>query len=363
MRLLLDRRSFLRAAGVGALAALGPERLAQAQETDALFAAAFGRRSGGHGVAVLDERGRLLHAFDLPARGHDIAFDPASGRAVVFARQPGVLALVFDPAGREGPQAIASAPGRHFFGHGAFSLGGKLLFATENDFEAARGVIGVYDATGGFGRLGEFPSGGVGPHELLLLPDGETLAVANGGVETHPDWGRAELNLHAMRPSLAFVHAGTGELLENHVLPPELRQLSIRHLDAEADGTVWFGCQHKGSPSERPQLLGRARQGRGIELVGLRDDALLGLKNYVGSVAVNRAAGLVAISSPQGNRLLTVEAKSGLVVGERALREVCGVAPAAKDFVASTGLGAWTGPGGEAEQPELAWDNHILRLA
>ena len=40
---------------------------------------------------------------------------------------------------------IPSIEGRHFFGHGVFSPDGKLLYATENDFEAARGVIGVYD--------------------------------------------------------------------------------------------------------------------------------------------------------------------------------------------------------------------------
>ncbi|MGT2465595.1 DUF1513 domain-containing protein [Mesorhizobium atlanticum] len=27
----------------------------------------------------------------------------------------------------------------------------------------------------------------MGPHELLLLGDGRTLAIANGGIETHPD--------------------------------------------------------------------------------------------------------------------------------------------------------------------------------
>lgn len=363
MALFLDRRAFLRAAGAGFLAALAPERSARAEEAEALFAAAFGRQSGGHGVAVLDEGGRLLHSIDLPDRGHDIAFDRVTSRAVAFARQPGTFALVFDPAGRAAPQVIASQPGRHFFGHGAFSRDGTLLFATENDFEAARGVIGVYDATGRFERLGEFPSGGVGPHELLLLPDGKTLAVANGGIETHPDWGRAELNLQTMRPSLAFVDAGSGEMLENHALPPDLHQLSIRHLDAEADGTVWFGCQHRGAPSERPQLLGRARRGKGLALVGLPDDALLGLRNYVGSVAVNQDAGLVAISSPEGNRLVVVETGSGRVVQTRDLREVCGVAPAGRSFVASTGLGAWAGPDGEAEEPDLAWDNHILRLA
>ena len=93
---------------------------------------------------------------------------------------------------------LSSVPGRHFFGHGAFSPDGRLLYATENDFDNARAVVGVYDVGSGFARIGEFGTQGVGAHELLLSPDGELLVVANGGIETHPDYGRAELNLDTM---------------------------------------------------------------------------------------------------------------------------------------------------------------------
>ena len=36
-----------------------------------------------------------------------------------------------------------------------------------------------------------------------------------------------------------------------------------------------------------------------------------GLRNYVGSVAANPAAGTVAVSSPQGNSLVVVDAGKG----------------------------------------------------
>ena len=82
-------------------------------------------------------------------------------------------------------------------------------------------MIGVYDATDGFRRIGEFPTHGVGPHELLLLDDGRTLAIANGGIETHPDFGRAKLNIATMKPSFVFVDRITGDLIEKHELPPD----------------------------------------------------------------------------------------------------------------------------------------------
>jgi hypothetical protein len=40
------------------------------------------------------------------------------------------------------------------------------------------GVIGVYDARANYKRIDEFPTFGIGPHDLALLPDGKTLVVA-----------------------------------------------------------------------------------------------------------------------------------------------------------------------------------------
>src|SRR5690606_5565070 len=74
---------------------------------------------------------------------------------VAFARRPGRFALVFDPLSGEPARQIAAAEGRHFYGHGAFSRDGRWLFACENDYENARGCIGVYDATAGYRREAE----------------------------------------------------------------------------------------------------------------------------------------------------------------------------------------------------------------
>jgi hypothetical protein len=161
---LIDRRDFLRAAGAGFAAAMAPAAWAATLAADAVFATAFVRRGGGYGAGILSEAGKLLYTVDLPDRGHDVTFDPVSGRSVVFPRQPGAFAVVFDHSRRAEPLTIAAAPGRHFYGHGAFSADGKLLYATENDFDAAAGMIGVYDAGDDFRRIAELPTHGTGPH-------------------------------------------------------------------------------------------------------------------------------------------------------------------------------------------------------
>lgn len=97
---------------------------------------------------------------------------------MVFARQPGTFAVVFDHSGRDAPQTIASIAGRHFFGHGVFSPDGALLYATENDFDNAAGVVGVYDARAKFSRVGEFPTYGMTPRLRSFI----SFAAAEFGV-------------------------------------------------------------------------------------------------------------------------------------------------------------------------------------
>jgi hypothetical protein len=361
---LIDRRDFLKAAGVAFVSSLAPRALAASLSTDAVYATAYQRRDGAYGAAILSEEGRILHTIDLPDRGHDVTFDPVSRRSVVFARQPGTFATIFDHTGQSAPLTISSLEGRHFYGHGVFSPDGRLLYATENDFDNAAGMVGIYDATDGFRRLGEFPTFGVGPHELLLLDDGRTLAIANGGIETHPDFGRAKLNIATMKPSLVFVDRVTGDLLERHELPPDLHQLSIRHMDADAKGSVWFGCQYEGPETERPFLVGLAQRGKGLHLIEMPADVLGGFRNYIGSVAANREAGTVAVSSPEGNSFAVFDTASRQVLATRSLTEVCGLAPDHDGFRATTGTGDILAPDGtERSAPDYVWDNHLMRIA
>ena len=359
----IDRRVVLKAAGSAFLAALAPGAAMAMLTADAVFATAYVDRQGRYGIALISEAGDLLHALPLPGRGHDIAFDPVTRRSVAFARRPGTFALVFDHTGRAEPLTLVAAPGRHFFGHGVFSPDGRLLYATENDIEATAGLIGVYDATDGFARIGEFPTHGMDPHELLLMPDGRTLAVANGGIETHPDFGRAKLNLSTMKPSLVFLDRETGSLVEKHELSPDLHQLSIRHMDLDAGGRVWFGCQYEGPALDRPPLVGTTRPGEEMALLGMPPDFLSGFRNYIGSVAANPAAGTVAFSSPRGNRLAVIDAATRKVVADRALTEVCGIAADRDFYLGTTGEGRIVCASGDgATLPNYVWDNHLLRI-
>ena len=360
-----QRRAFLKSAGATFVAGLLPRQVLALERNDLVFASAVQTASGTYGAVLMGERGDVIAALDLPDRGHDITISHEAGRGVVFARQPGTFALVFDPAGREPPQTLTSVEGRHFFGHGVFSPDGRLLYATESDFEAAQGVIGIYDATDRFRRIGEFPTYGTGPHEMLLMPDGVTFVVANGGIETHPDFGRAELNLDTMDPSVVFVDRRDGRLIGQLRLDAGLHQLSIRHMAIDGRSRVWFGCQYRGAPGDIPQLVGYATLDGEIRLVELPMETLRDLRNYVGSVAASADGNTVAISSPEGDLLLAIDAETRHPLLVETLRNGCGLAADGSGFVATSGMGDMIGLAG-ADRPrqsfDFLFDNHITRL-
>ncbi|MDX2263792.1 MAG: DUF1513 domain-containing protein [Hyphomicrobiales bacterium] len=358
----MRRRDVLIGLSAGFVAALRAP-LAIAAE-DELFAAACKLADGSFAAIFYSaERGRT-HTLPLPGRGHDVAQRPGSPECVAIARRPGRFAAAF-AAGRE-PVWFASAPGRHFYGHGAFSSDGRLFFTSENDYENARGVIGVRDASAGYRQIGEFSSHGVDPHDVLVTPDGRRLVIANGGIATHPDSGRAALNASHMEASLVYLDARTGDLVEKIVLPPALQKLSIRHLAIAGDRAV-FGCQYEGAGEDAPPLVGFHRLGEEPRLV-TAGPAQASLRNYVGSIAADASGDIIAASSPRGGVAAFWDARSFRFLGARPLEDVCGAAPAHRGFMITSGTGAAeridarTIAALATRQDDFAWDNHLTAL-
>jgi len=323
-----------------------------------------------HMLMLIDERGGVVGRMPLAGRGHDIAVDPARRRVAVFARRPGYFAVIVDVGSLTPVATITPPEGHHFFGHGIFSTDGRLLYATENNFdgERSRGVIGVYDASGtDFARIGEFETHGVDAHEILLAPDGRTLVIANGGIETHPDYGRQKLNLAEMRPSIVRVDSETGDLLEEAVLDPALNRLSMRHMTFDGAGNVWFGCQWEGARSERPPLVGRIGRDGAARLMNFPDAIAPLARNYIGSVVASRDGSTIATSSPIGGQVFFWDAASGDFRDALALPDGCGVAPVEDAaFLATAGDGRVMRAGDGRLDPVARrheqFDNHLRRV-
>ncbi|MCB1855914.1 MAG: DUF1513 domain-containing protein [Pseudomonadales bacterium] len=369
----LGRRRLLAGLGGALLLAGLPGLAARAAAANReRWVAAQGDSSDSYSLGWLDGEGTGSRATFTGFRGHAVLQHALRADSVVFvARRPGTRALEVDLASGDIIGGFGCAPGRHLFGHGCFSGDGAVFFTTEGDIAAGVGRIVVRDADS-YRILEDWPSHGIGPHDIRLLPDGKTLVVANGGILTRPATGREPLNLDTMCSTLSYIDAASGTLLDEYrVAEPKA---SIRHLDVAADGTVAFAIQLQRAAAGHDRsvpLAGVHRPGEALTLFSEPDAVIANLRDYVGSVAICGASRVAGFASPHGNLAAFWCADSGELRGYHRLRDVCGIAvsPRRGAFVVSNSLGEMREldavtlqerPEGRVVLPGCRWDNHLL---
>lgn len=356
---MTSRRAFL----ATLLAAGAAPRLGWAAAGNPAYLAAAREQIGHFAIHGLDARGQSVFAIPLPARGHAGASHPIRAEAVTFARRPGTFALVIDCVTGEVRHRLSPPPGRHLNGHGCYAMGGAYLFTTEQHSDTSAGLIGVWDVDAGYRRIAEYSSGGIGPHDARLMPDGQVLAVANGGVATDPT-DRRKLNVGTMRPNLSYLDL-EGNILEQVTLTPDLHHNSIRHLAVRADGLLAFAMQWEGAEGAAPPLLGLHRRGAAPVLARAPLADELAMQGYAGSVAFTADGSEIAITSPRGGRVHSFSS-AGQFLGAVPRADVCGLATHADGLVMSDGLGGLLTLAGAQtrvlSQGARAWDNHIVSL-
>lgn len=368
-RLLLRRRRLL--VGSCALWAtpLGCDD-ADALDTE-LWASAQGGEDGSYALVVAGPGG--VHSrFASAVRGHGLATHPdAPHRVVMFGRRPQRVAMVADLRTGQARQ-IETPAGRHQVGHGCFSADGRRLMIAEADDVTGEGTIAVHDAAS-LERVAEFDSFGVGPHQIALMPSGDTLVVANGGLITAPG-GRDPINLDTMQSSLVYINVDAGTLRSEHRVPEA--KASLRHLDVADDGTVVvvMQVQRDALPDADPRPL-IAVHAPGGELTVLDEglDVATAMEDYAGSVAVDSASRVAAVTSPRGNVVAFWHLDTGRLEWVERFDDVSGVAvaPDGSSFVLSGSGGQLRRvdtvtlaelPDARVQFPDVRWDNHLLTL-
>ena len=352
---MATRRGFL----ASFAAALTVPRLSWADAGNPAFLAAA-KHGDGFILCGLAPDGQIVFRIPLPARGHAAAAHPIRPEAVGFARRPGTFALVIDCARGQIAHRLTPPEGRQFNGHGAFSADGAWLFTSEVIAETSQGRIGVWHAARGYARIDEWPSHGIGPHELRRMGDG-TLVIANGGIQTDPT-DRRKLNLDTMRPNLTYL-SPEGALLDQVTLHPDLHQASIRHLALGADGTVACALQWEGDPAEPVPLLALHRRDHPVVMCPTPENEAWAMKGYAGSIALG--GDRIALTSPPGGVVQVFDTAGNFIKTIRRM-DASGVAPLADGLMVTDGTGAISrlGPDGlvPLQRHDLAWDNHLVAL-
>lgn len=357
---MLARRTFLKSI----LAASIMPSATWADAGNPSYIAAAKSSDGQFTLKGLDLLGQVRFSIPLPTRGHAAAAHPTRPIAVAFARRPGTYAIVLDCVTGKEIARMEAPSGHHFYGHGVFSENGNTLFTTENAYASGEGRIGIWDASSGYRRIGGFASNGIGPHEILRLPNTDTLVIANGGIHTHPDTGRAKLNLDTMRPNLSYL-APNGEVLE--VLELEHPQNSIRHIAVRNDGLVGIAMQWQGPKAEQPPLLALHKMGGASRSLSALRTQHRWLKGYAGSVAFSHNGNHVGITSPRGGVVQLFDVDTGGLMQEVKQPDICGLAPHPAGFIATDGLGHVVQLDANTAttvsyDSTILWDNHLIPL-
>lgn len=305
----ISRRHLFRFFGAGLVASLFPvgANVFASDTARPFYLSAFSNDDDNHSVGMINSVGELVRYWSVTGRGHGAAVLSGGRWVAFFSRRPGMWLTIVDITNEYSPVTLQPSQGRHWYGHGVFSNDGKLLYTTENDYDnEGRGVIGVYSVTTTdtackIVKVNEFSSHGIGPHELAFMEGGETLVVANGGIQTHPDYARMKLNLDSMRSTVSFLDVKTGRLLAEHAAPDQL--LSLRHLSVVGDGVI-VGAQYQGSPQVSPMLVFRADRQMGlVSMTGQPTLDLAACNNYIASVAISPSGRYAVTTAPRGNRV------------------------------------------------------------
>ncbi len=219
---------------------------------------------------------------------HGIAIDPRDPCRIVAFEKIGPGCCEIDLASGTLTRTILPTEDRWFYGHGAFSADGSLLYSTETVNSRESGVIGVRDAQT-FKYLGEFPTHGENPHDCHLIDNGTVLLVANGGGALGTD----------LKPCVTYVDIESRRLLERLELDDE--RFNTGHLSLSAGGTlVVVSAPRKGLT---PQDLGAVSMRRGREPLRVRREPAEVAARMTGeslSVEAHEPTGVAAVTHSLG---------------------------------------------------------------
>jgi len=364
--MLLTRRKFLVATAATSAAGVFAYISSKKQDQYWLISAATDN-DNQHFVSAIDLQGNEISRVSLPARGHDaIEVIGKPGRAIVFARRPGLFAFEIDFILGKIVHLIEPEKGYHFYGHGVLSKSKNCLLTSENHYDTGDGYIVERDLNN-YKIINRYRSGGIGPHQIALMSDNETLVIANGGIKTHPDQPRKKLNLDSIKPNLSYLALTSGKIIEQHQL--DNPQLSIRHLAVSAQDKVIAGLQYQGTKTDLVPLAISHSQGAPLKYLKAPNHQWRSMNQYTASVCVDNNNALVAISCPRADMITYWSLHTDSFLGKDRLSDGAGLAYTDKLF-ASSGKGKITELAkGDTDSAKLTfsfdklrWDNHMLAI-
>jgi hypothetical protein len=277
-------------------------------------------------ISIVDLGSRARTLTDMSFMPHGIHRNPSDTNRLVIFEKRGPGACEYDLNTREVVRYIPVIEGRYFYGHGAYSLDGSLIYSTETILKTGDGVIAIRDAKT-LDIIGEFPSFGKEPHECKLINGGQTMVVTNGGG-----------NIQGDAPCVTYIDIASQKLIEKVEL--NNARLNTGHASVSNTGSLvvvsaprsGLGKQNLGGVSIRPHGDTMKAAASPVMVANrMQGEAL--------SVAIHCEANIAAVTHPDGNMVTIWSLQNRQLIKVIELEKPRGVELTAnmKNFVVSYG--------------------------
>jgi len=249
-----------------------------------------------------DAAGQRLQPIPLEFHFHGFAPHPKDHRRAILFEKQGPGACEVDLAAKTVVRPLRTAAERHFYGHGAFSPDGKLLYATETVMATHEGVIMVRDGTT-LEPVGEFPTFGHSPHDCVLIDHGRTLVITNGG---------GSLEEPDAPPCVTFVDVPSKKLRER--LTFDNPRVNAGHLALTSRRElVVISAPRRGLPESETGGIS-LRAGKQLHTLAEPAETTRRMVGETLSLAIHERSGVVGVTTPDADLLTFWDFRRGKLV-------------------------------------------------
>ncbi|MGQ5522499.1 DUF1513 domain-containing protein [Chitinimonas sp. PSY-7] len=277
---------------------------------------------------------RLLQQASVDFFPHGLAFlDSTRKRAFAFEKiGPG--AALIDTEKMQLIEPIPPVKDRLFYGHGACSADGQLLYSTETA-ATGEGAIGVRE-TGSLRYVGDFPTYGSHPHDCHLIENGAVLAVTNGGGD----------QASGKRASICYIDIQSQKLLDRIEMTDE--RFNAGHIFPLTERrSVLLSAPRRGWNDEHIGAVSIQRDSQTLEIMSQPTDVVNNMFGEALSVLAIPAADFFVATHPTPGMVTIWQLSSGKLIKRLDLPRARGVA------LSRDKKGVWISYGAEASMVQM----------